>query len=215
MKRQSATPTSRKMPSQERSRFTVDAIIQASTYILMEAGWKGFTTNAIAERAGVNISSLYQFFPNKEAIVAELQKRHAAEMDDELYKVLDRIPQQGSLKQVLTLLVDMIIRKHKVAPAVHKAVSEEIPQTLKNNCAEQDNQLRLLFLDALKPFMNNVPNPELAIHILAVTAHAIIHNITVERPHLLETQEIVNELVALYEHYLRRAAISENTVQVL
>lgn len=215
MKPSGSATTSRKMPSQERSRFTVDTIIQASTYILMEKGWKGLTTNAIAERAGVNISSLYQFFPNKEAIVAELQRRHAAEMDEELAKILGLIPQQSSLKQVLTLLVEMIINKHKVAPAVHKAVSEEIPQTLKNKCTEQDTQLRLLFLQALKPFMKNVPDPELAIHILAVTAHAIIHNITVERPHLLETQEIVNELVALYEHYLGRAAMPESTVVAL
>lgn len=194
----------RKMPSQERSRFTVDAIIQASTYILMKSGWKGFTTNAIAERAGVNISSLYQFFPNKEAIVAELQSRHAAEINDELHQVLKRIPEQDSLKQVLTLLVDMIIRKHKVSPAVHKAISEEIPQTLKSKHLEDDNQLRVLFLNALVPFMKNVPNPEFAIHIITVSAHALIHNITVDKPHFLESETIVRELVALYEFYLAR-----------
>jgi len=206
MKPSGAAEKSRKMPSQERSRFTVDAIIQASTYILMEKGWKGFTTNAIAERAGVNISSLYQFFPNKEAIVAELQRRHAAEMDHELLNILALIPQQSSLKQVLTLLVDMIVQKHKVAPAVHKAVSEEIPLTLKNSCTEQDDKLRSLFLAALRPFMKNVPKPELAIHIMTVTAHALIHNITVERPQLLESTTIVTELVALYENYLERPA---------
>lgn len=197
-------PKSRKMPSQERSRLTVDAIIQASTYILMETGWKGFTTNAIAERAGVNISSLYQFFPNKEAIVAELQNRHAADMHEELHKLLGLVSEQKSLREVLTLLVDMIVSKHKVAPAVHKAVFEEVPQTLRNSCSDADNELRMLFLEALKPFMHNVPNPELAIHIIVVTAQALINNITVERPQLLESAEIVTELVALYKNYLER-----------
>lgn len=204
MSRISTTQKSRKMPSQERSRLTVDAIIQASTYILTEVGWKGFTTNAIAERAGVNISSLYQFFPNKEAIVAELQKRHAAEMSDELHKILQLVSLQGSLKQVLTLLVHMIVEKHKVAPAVHKAVLEEVPLTLKTSCSDADSQLRILFLEALKPFMRNVPNPELAIHIITVTAQALINNIIVERPKLLQGTEIVTELVALYEYYLER-----------
>ncbi|MCL1090835.1 TetR/AcrR family transcriptional regulator [Shewanella profunda] len=204
MSRISTTQKSRKMPSQERSRLTVDAIIQASTYILTEVGWKGFTTNAIAERAGVNISSLYQFFPNKEAIVAELQKRHAAEMSDELHKILQLVSLQGSLKQVLTLLVHMIVEKHKVAPAVHKAVLEEVPLTLKTSCSDADSQLRILFLEALKPFMQNVPNPELAIHIITVTAQALINNIIVERPKLLQGTEIVTELVALYEYYLER-----------
>ncbi|WP_240999097.1 TetR/AcrR family transcriptional regulator [Pseudomonas viridiflava] len=45
----------RKTPAQARSRATVDAIIQATTYILTKVGWDGLTTNAIAERAGVNI----------------------------------------------------------------------------------------------------------------------------------------------------------------
>lgn len=208
MNRSRTAPIARKVPSQERSRLTVDAIIQASTYILTETGWKGFTTNAIAERAGVNISSLYQFFPNKEAIIAELQKRHAADMHDELHKILNLVSQQDSLRQVLTLLVDMIVRKHKVAPAVHKAVLEEVPLTLKTSCTDAESQLRILFLEALKPFMQNVPNPELAIHIMIVTAQALINNITVERPNLLQGAEIVTELVALYEYYLDRPIAS-------
>ncbi|MGC0013988.1 TetR/AcrR family transcriptional regulator, partial [Ralstonia pseudosolanacearum] len=52
----------RKLPTQERSRATVDAIMQAATYILVKFGWERLTTNAIAERAGVNIGSLYQYF---------------------------------------------------------------------------------------------------------------------------------------------------------
>lgn len=204
MNRARTVPTARKTPSQQRSRFTVDAIIQASTYILTETGWKGFTTNAIAERAGVNISSLYQFFPNKEAIIAELQKRHAADMHAELHNILKLISQQGSLQQVLTLLVEMIVTKHKVAPAVHKAIFEEVPLTLKISCSDSDSQLRQLFLAALMPFMQNVPNPELAIHVITVTAQALINNITVERPELLQDTEIVAELVALYQHYLNR-----------
>jgi AcrR family transcriptional regulator len=83
----------RKIPAQRRSRVTVDAIIQASTYILTEVDWEGLTTNAIAERAGVNIGSLYQYFPNKEAIVAELQVQGLSfptrfEMGDHLVKRL-------------------------------------------------------------------------------------------------------------------------------
>lgn len=207
MNRHPIATTARKVPAQERSRLTVDAIIQASTYILTEVGWKGFTTNAIADRAGVNISSLYQFFPNKEAIVAELQKRHAAEMHEARHKILSLVSLQGSLKQVLTLLVEMIVTKHKVAPAVHKAVLEEVPQTLKSSYSDTDRQLRGLFLEALKPFMQNVPNPELAIHIIIVTAQALINNITVEQPHLLQSEAIVTELVALYEYYLERPAV--------
>lgn len=64
--------STRKKPQQERSVATVQAILQAAAYILARDGWEAFTTNAVAEKAGVNTASLYQYFPNKEAIVAEL-----------------------------------------------------------------------------------------------------------------------------------------------
>ena len=62
----------RKRPRQERSRFTVEAILIATERVLAEHGVQGATTNRIAEVAGVSIGSLYQYFPNKDAILVEL-----------------------------------------------------------------------------------------------------------------------------------------------
>jgi len=64
----------KKTPRQERSRATVEALLEATTDILIREGYTKLTTNRIAERAGVNIASLYQYFPGKEAIVAELRR---------------------------------------------------------------------------------------------------------------------------------------------
>src|SRR5260221_12453966 len=69
----------KKSPRQERSRATVEAILEAATDILIREGAGRLTTNRIAERAGVNIASLYQYFPGKHAIIAELRRRHGAE----------------------------------------------------------------------------------------------------------------------------------------
>lgn len=59
----------KKKPKQQRSKVTVDAILEAATYVLRREGPSKLTTNKVAERAGVNISSFYQYFPNKEALV--------------------------------------------------------------------------------------------------------------------------------------------------
>ena len=59
---------SRRQPRQERSRATVDAILTATTQVLMERGYAGLTTNRVAEVAGASIGSLYQYFPNKESM---------------------------------------------------------------------------------------------------------------------------------------------------
>ena len=62
----------RKQARQARSRATQTAIIEATARLLESQGRNGLTTNTIAERAGVSVGSLYQYFPNKEAILATL-----------------------------------------------------------------------------------------------------------------------------------------------
>lgn len=64
----------KKEAKQARSKQTVRAIVEAATYILKRAGPPGFTANQIAERAGVNIASFYQYFPNKEAVLFHIAR---------------------------------------------------------------------------------------------------------------------------------------------
>ena len=74
----------RRRPVQQRSHRTVEAIFEATAQVLLESGEAGLTTNRIAERAGVSIGTLYQYFPNKEAILA-------AQIDDERERALVRL----------------------------------------------------------------------------------------------------------------------------
>ena len=65
----------RRLPRQRRAIATVDAILEAAARILIDTGYASASTNRIAERAGVGIGSLYEYFPGKEAIFAELRRR--------------------------------------------------------------------------------------------------------------------------------------------
>ncbi|WP_353957073.1 helix-turn-helix domain-containing protein [uncultured Ornithinimicrobium sp.] len=69
-----AAQNPRKQPQQRRSRATVDKILAAAAQVLAEEG-DGATTDRIAARAGVSIGSLYQYFPNKGALMLELARR--------------------------------------------------------------------------------------------------------------------------------------------
>ena len=66
----------RKLPQQDRYFRTVEAILTATAHILTKKGYASLSTNRIAERAGVSIGSLYQYFPNKEAIIKALRENH-------------------------------------------------------------------------------------------------------------------------------------------
>ena len=67
--------TPRKLPRQERAKATHDAILEAATRIISAGGLAAFNTNAVAARAGVSIGSLYQYFPNKDALMVGLIHR--------------------------------------------------------------------------------------------------------------------------------------------
>lgn len=68
----------RRQPRQARARVTYDSILQAAVDVLARDGAAGLTTNRVAERAGVSIGTLYQYFPDKTAILLAAARREAA-----------------------------------------------------------------------------------------------------------------------------------------
>lgn len=82
MPRRPARPrlSPRKTPLQGRSAATVATILEAAARVLERHGLEGFNTNAVAERAGVSIGSLYQYFPSKDAVMAALIRADAANL---------------------------------------------------------------------------------------------------------------------------------------
>ncbi|MFX8539138.1 TetR/AcrR family transcriptional regulator, partial [Acinetobacter baumannii] len=59
----------RRQPQQARSQVTVDAIFEATIQVLLASGLHRLTTIKVAERAGVSVGSLYQYYPNKQALL--------------------------------------------------------------------------------------------------------------------------------------------------
>ncbi|MFS6749767.1 TetR/AcrR family transcriptional regulator, partial [Staphylococcus aureus] len=113
--------TVRKAPRQARSRATIEAMLDATARILGERGWAGITTNAVAETAGVSIGSLYQYFPNKLALVEAVRQRHFDEVLAVLRAATD--PEAPRARRV-TAFVDGMIAAHGRYPAAHRALLE-------------------------------------------------------------------------------------------
>jgi len=114
-----STLKARKMPGQARSQETVTVILEASARILESDGLRGFNTNAIAERAGVSVGSLYQYFPNKDAIVLAL----IASFEDALHDAVLRAVRGGrgeELKHRLRLLVRALVTVHYRRPRLKR-----------------------------------------------------------------------------------------------
>ena len=194
----------RKIPSQERAKVTVDAILEAGAYILIKDGWEKFTTNRVAERAGVNIASLYQYFPNKESIAVELQRRHIDKGRDAFPKMIAELRSQPHLRGALKMLIDGAVAEHRINPQLHKVFAEELPRASRRVHGHRDEQLIARLADILEPYAIQVPDLEIALFLFRVVTHAAIHEAATERPDLLANPLFSEELITLIERYLVR-----------
>ena len=104
----------RKLPRQRRSRATVEAILDAASEAVLRHGFTAATTSVIAERAGVSVGTLYQYFPNREAVAAALvlraMERLLAEMRRALSECVARrlAPQEGT-EHLLLAGLDVLV----------------------------------------------------------------------------------------------------------
>ena len=117
----------RKDASQERSRATVDALVEATARILVREGFDKASTNRIADLAGVSIGSLYQYFPSKEALVAAVIERHQREIMQTVRKELGELIAQP-VEHAVRKLVAVAIEAHRVDPRLHRVLAEQIPR---------------------------------------------------------------------------------------
>lgn len=113
----------RKQPRQERSSQLVAAVLEAAIRVLQKEGAQRFTMARVAEKAGVSVGSLYQYFPNKESILFQLQRQEW---------------------QTTTGLLENILAQSKVAPKVR--LRQAIHAFFQSECDEAE--LRVALEDA-------------------------------------------------------------------
>jgi AcrR family transcriptional regulator len=129
----------RKYASQGRSRATVDALIEATARILVREGFDKASTNRIAEKAGVSIGSLYQYFPGKEALVVAVMERHNQELMQVVRGALAEVAALP-MKQGVRRLVAAAIQAHRIDPKLHRVLAEQTPRTGKLENIEAFNR---------------------------------------------------------------------------
>jgi AcrR family transcriptional regulator len=117
----------RREPKQQRSRQTVDCVLEAVRLVVKRHGTQAITTNRIAEAAGVSVGSLYQYFPDKRAIFAALHDRH---VDDVRQFIGQTTADYASapLQDFTRELVRGLVNVHADAAELHDIVSAAVPE---------------------------------------------------------------------------------------
>lgn len=196
----------RKFASQERSRLTVKAMLDATARILVREGFDKASTNRIAEVAGVSVGSLYQYFPSKEAVVAALIDRHSQEVmravQGELAEAVD-LP----LKDGVRKLVAVAVKAHRIDPKLHRALTEQIPRVgrLENveTFSQQNYVLFAAYLERRRSEIR-VADLKLASFICVTSIEALTHTAVLHRKMLAdgEVESLIDATTRLIFGYL-------------
>jgi AcrR family transcriptional regulator len=123
----------RKRPVQARSEATVSAIFEASIQVLLAVGYRRLTTTRVAERAGVSVGTLYQYFPNRQSLMSAVIENYLDDIASSVER--DCRPLMGqSLKKIVAGLVDAIIaakcRRIEFSRAMQEPLADIGGQTL-------------------------------------------------------------------------------------
>ena len=195
----------RRRPKQERARLTVAAILEAAAKVIDDVGWAQASTNRIAERAGVSIGSLYQYFPNKEAILVGLFAKHHREVhaavEDTMVALGDpRVP----IQDVLRKLFDDLIALHRRDPVVARVLSTEVPlrPVADQQAARPGHDQEALMQLLSRRTDVRVNDLAAAARILEVTVEALTRWMMHEAPPTTDLQALVDESVAMLAGYL-------------
>jgi AcrR family transcriptional regulator len=208
MQRQVRT-TPRKRPRQQRSKATVDTILEATARVLKKQGFDGLSTNAVAAQAGVSIGSLYQYFPNKEALVAKLIDRHMEDMNAAIFAELTRVAVMP-IAQAARAVVELTIRAHSVDIDLHRVLTEQVPRIGKlARLRELDEICHRMVAGLLAARKGElaIADPDLAAFILVSTIEAVIHRAALLYPARLRDPRLVDETTLVVTRYL---GVAEN-----
>jgi AcrR family transcriptional regulator len=208
MQRQVRT-SPRKRPRQQRGKDTVDSILEATARVLKHAGFDGLTTNAVAAKAGVSIGSLYQYFPNKEALVSALIERHCEEMNSAILAELTNVANLP-IAQGARAVIELTFSAHAIDPALHRVLTEQVPRIGKlAKLRELDNISHRMVAGMLAARRDElaIRDVELAAFVLVSAIESIVHRSALLYPDKLKDPRLLDEATLLVTRYL---GVAEN-----
>ncbi|MEV0296458.1 TetR/AcrR family transcriptional regulator [Nocardia sp. NPDC050710] len=168
-------------------------------------GYAAGTTNRIAERAEISIGSLYQYFPNKDAVLRALMDAHVDAGADLLGKRLsDGLPER--LDEILRLFIRATIDNHRDDPRLHRVLFEEAPRApqLLTRLHEAEGLAVALVTRLLDEHPEvSVPDSALSARIVVATVESLVHRL-ITSPAPVRPEALENEMVVLLDSYLRR-----------
>lgn len=201
MAKNRALPTlsPRKLPTQERARRTYRAILEAGARILERQGYEALTTNHVAELAGVGIASLYEYFPNKHALVAEIVRHVLEELLADLGRSTQLIttsPPQLALEAWLGSMYAAVAKRRGVV----RVIVQEVPFLWEIPAVDNARTMLLALARSTRELGASVgtpPLPDAMVYLLATMTGAAVLEAVLRPPAEHSPDELIEALAEI------------------
>ena len=197
---QATTPLRRK-PVQQRSAKRVEQMLDASAELIDEVGYDALTTTLIAKRAGVAVGSLYQFFPDKRAVVRALTQRN---LDRFVQAVSERLSREdpGHWWAVVDSVLDIYLEMHRTVPGFSKVhFGDVVDRQLLDDSRDNNRVIADSLADLVGKYIDlETPRLALAMTVAIEAADALLKLAFHRDPH--GDEEVVGETKHLIKNYL-------------
>lgn len=185
--------------------MTVEAILQAAAELFCRIGYDRSSTNRIAERAGVSIGSLYQYFANKEAILSALLEEHHRAVHlvvNEGLRVLGdgSLPLRRGLETFMTSLVDL----HATDPELNRVLTEEVPHLSHGPAGSDEFEVytaRVVELLRRRPEISR-PDLMIAAAVVVTTVEAVTRRLAHGTSSEAISHDVIGETAVMLASYL-------------
>jgi AcrR family transcriptional regulator len=204
----------RKPPIQQRSRATVDEILTATAEVFEVYGYSAGTTNHVAKRAGVSIGTVYQYFPNKEAIAVALVERHVVDTDRRFREWVGHVStEEHGLHAALRDYVTGMMELHSGQPRLQHILLEEtpLPERVHDALLQAERRAAKTMADLLQIYPE-IPQVRLepAGYMVVQTVECLTHRFAAHPDEqAISSESLVVELVAMLEAYLLWSNLGE------
>lgn len=197
----------RKTPVQTRSAATVDAILEATAQVLVAVGKEKLTTTLAASRAGVSVGTLYQYFPNKRALLQSCLKRHIHGVAEALERVCREQRSTGLLEMGSALAAAYLtakMRNVKESAALYAVSSDVEGAAIVKAASARSLRAVAALLATAKEGLNKEPEVVAAVVLAALNgvARRVLESKSPERA----AEVLREELIVLVHAYLRTCA---------
>lgn len=178
-------------------------ILQATARVLASDGYARTSTNRVAEVAGVSIGTIYQYFPNKDALVLAVAHEHAGAM----MKLLEQTGARfagGDIHEAVRTFVAGMIEAHLMDPALHLALVQQVLHLGVEAMIETQSRAVAIVATLLRVRAEelSVGDTQIAAFLLVNAAESSIHAALFERPELLADPRFADELTRLLLRYI-------------